>query len=262
MSLFGNILKVAAPAALGFVTGGPAGAIAGGVSGLSGVAASSGTKKAVNPQLQATRDQIAASNANRDYQYSLNTPTINAGNDATGAINGFINGGNGGAGLDAYRKSTGYQDLLNTGLAAVNSSAYAKGAGDSGAALKALQAKGTSIADQSAQGWLGSEFNLAGLGGAARSLVAGVGQNTTTANNAATQSGADAQSNGALVDSSNLIKRLQQFGAQAVNGVNGSTGSSFGSGPAANNTGGFSADLSWLSNPLSAGGFRPITGLG
>lgn len=198
---------------------GAAGSILGGI--LSGKSA----KKAAKYQLQAKQEEIAAANANRDYQYSLNTPTISAGNGAVGDITSFLGGDAGG--LDKFRASTGYSDLLKTGLDSVNSNAYAKGMGDSGAALKALQAKGTAIADQSSSGYLGNLFNLANLGGQARSLVAGVGGSTVASNNASTQMGADAQSNSALFQGSNWAKILSQLGAVGANAVGGNTGSSF-----------------------------------
>lgn len=255
---------------------------------LGGVFGSSSAKKAARYQLQATREQIAATNQNRDYQYGLNAPTISRGENASNLYAGFLgagpaegtpnwdaylaanpdvaagfradgrfstpqeyaqyhynnfgkaegrNLGVAGAGggsteaLEAFRGSTGYQDLLKTGLGAVNSNAYARGMGDSGATLKALQDRGTSIADSSAQSWLGNLGTLINAGGQARGLVAGVGTNAVAANNAATQSGADARSNAALQTGAmwnSNIQNLLNAGAYAYGSSYGGGGQSMG----------------------------------
>lgn len=254
---------------------------------LGGLLGSGGAAKAAKVQLKATREQIAASERNRDYQYDLNAPTIGVGDNASRLFAGFLgaggtpdygayaaanpdivaefqnkvlptgaftnledyakyqyenygraegrqlpNTGGGDAGssaaLDAFRGSTGYQDLLKTGLSAVNSNAYARGMGDSGATLKALQQKGTAIADQSAQGWLDNLGTLMNLGGQARGLVANVGTNTVNATNAATQNGADAQSNAALVSGQNWSNVLQNIGNSAAYAYGSSYGGSAG----------------------------------
>lgn len=266
--------------------------ISAGASLLGGVLGSSSAKKAAKYQLQATREQIAAANQNRAYQYDLNAPTIEAGNRATNLFSGFLGAGtspivdweayvqgnpdalanwnsirdtsdgaqfagdmaafgqyhynkdgarrdlspytSGGgdgyeesqAALDAFRGSTGYQDLVKEGLAAVNANAYARGMGRSGATYKALQDRGTSLADRSAQGWLGNLNTLMNYGGQARGLVAGVGTNTVSAVNSATQSGADASSNAALLSGQNWAQALQGIGLAASQAY----GSSYGGG--------------------------------
>lgn len=257
---------------------------------LGGLFGSGGAAKAAKIQRQTAREQIAAANQNRDYQYALNAPTISAGQKATDLFSGFLGAGGGtdwasyvranpdalqnwdtltpeqkatfgndigrfgeyhyqtdgsrrditaytqsgadaaGEALDAFRGSTGYQDLLKTGLAAVNSNAYARGMGDSGATLKALQDRGTGIADRSAQGWLGNLGTLMNLGGQARGLVAGVGTNTVNATNGASQSAADASSNAALVNGQNWSNTLQNIGNSAAYAY----GSSYGGGGSSN----------------------------
>lgn len=261
---------------------------------LGGLFGSSSASKAAKYQLQATREQIAAANQNRDYQYNLNAPTINAADNATSLYSDFLGAGGGtnwgayvnanpdvladwnknvaGTGqyasmadygkyhyntygqyegrdispyttssgdaaasaLDTFRNSTGYQDLVKEGLAAVNSNAYARGMGDSGATLKALQDRGTSLADRSAQGWLGNLGNLINAGSSARGLVAGVGTNTVNSVNQATQSGADASSNAALINGQNWSNVLQNIGNSAAYAYGSSYGggSGYGSGAA------------------------------
>lgn len=233
---------------------------------------SSAAKKASKTQATAAGQQIAAQEANRDYQYSLNAPTIQQGDAASSLYSGFLgvptpveadygayaqanpdivqefqqkvlptgaftnlndyakyhyenygraegrvlptSGGSGGdsqAALDAFRGSTGYQDLMKQGLGAVNASAYASGMGDSGATLKALQDRGTNIANSSAQQWLGNLGNLMSAGGQARGLVAGIGTNTVNASNAATQNAANVSSNATLASAGQTSAALQSL---------------------------------------------------
>ena len=243
-------------------------------------------------QLQATREQVAGTERNRAYQYSLNAPTIETGDrandlfagflgagtdkvdweayarsnpgvgdyylshngrdlftkgdamsladygkahyDTYGAANGMdlspytTSAGDGGssAALEAFRASSGYKDLVKEGLSAVNANGYARGMGRSGATYKALQDRGTSLADRSAGEWLGNLGTLMNLGGQARGLVANVGTNSVNATNAATQSGADAASNAALLTGQNWAQALQGIGSAAMQAY----GSSYGNG--------------------------------
>lgn len=248
-----------------------AAAIGGATSLIGGLISGASASKAAKYQLQATREQIAAANQNRDYQYSLNAPSISLGDSAQGLYAGFLGAGDnatdygayvrnnpdilaeyqrvantgeysdidafgrfhydkygqgegrnlptagGGSGeqsaaaLSAFRDSTGYQDLLREGLGATNANAYARGQGDSGATLKALQDRGTSIANQSSQQWLGNLGTLINNGNSARGLVAGVGASTVANNNAATQSGADARSNAALQTGATWNSNIQNL---------------------------------------------------
>lgn len=263
---------------------------------LGGLFGSSGAKKAAQQQLKATREQIAATERNRDYQYALSAPTIQQGDRASQLFAGFLGAGDpdgytdweayvrgnpdaaanwaavrgtksdtfggdisrfgqyhyekdgsrrdlgafttgagdGGSGdaLATFRSSSGYKDLVREGLSAVNANAYAKGMGRSGATYKALQDRGTSLADRSAGAWLGNLGTLMNLGGQARGLVANVGTNSVNATNAATQAGADAASNASLVSSQNWVQALQGIGNAAMTAY----GSSYGG-----NNGGYTA---------------------
>lgn len=264
--------------------------ITAGASLLGGLMGSSSAKKAAKYELQGKREQIAAAERNRDYQYDLNAPAISTGQNASDLYAGFLGvgtdpvtdweayvrgnpdaaanwasikgtssdifggdiaafgknhyekdgsqrdlsaftssgqpaGAQSGAALDAFRGSTGYKDLVKEGLSAVNASAYARGASDSGATLKALQDRGTSLADRSAQGWLGNLGNLISQGSQARGLVAGVGTSTVGAVNGATQSGADASANASLINGQNWATTLQNIGNSAAYAY----GSSYGS---------------------------------
>lgn len=203
---------------------------------LGGLFGGGGAKKAAKIQQQTVREQIAAANANRDYITGLSQPAITQGNQASSIYGGLLGlGGEEAAGkaLDIWRGSTGYQDLLDTGLGAVNANAYARGMGSSGATLRALQAKGMALADQNQQTYMSNLNNLIQTGNSAIGNLAGVATQTVGANNAAMQNGADAASNAALASGSawqNALKNLTNIGMNAVG--SGSMGSSYGAPPA------------------------------
>jgi len=188
---------------------------------------SSANKKASKAQQAAANAQIEESRRNQAYITGLEQPAIDRGNLAGAAYSNFL--GLGGAGsqqqaLDTFRGATGYQDILKTGLGAVNSNAYARGLGASGATLKALQARGSAIADQSAQSYLGNLNTLNQTGQQAVGTIAGVAQNTTNNINGATQNAANGASNAALANGANWTQALQN-----IANIGGSTlGSSYG----------------------------------
>jgi len=186
---------------------------------LSGITGGKGAKKAAKTQQQTVQAQIAANNANMAKIQGMQQPTIDRGNAAGATYAGLL--GTGGdpatsaAALQTFRGSNGYQDLLNTGLGSVNANAYAKGMGDSGATLKALQTRGANIADQSQQQYLGNLNTLIQTGNSAIGTIAGVSTNTTQSNNAALQTGADASSNASLIGSAAqqaALKNLTNLG--------------------------------------------------
>lgn len=200
---------------------------------VGGAMSSSAAKNAAKTQASTANQQIAANNANRAQILGLSQPNIDRGNAASDIYAGLLNVGGdpakSAAALSAYRNSTGYQDLLNTGLGAVNSSAYARGMGDSGATAKALQKTGQAYANQNTQQYLGNLNTLIQTGNSAIGNVAGVNTNTTQMNNAALQNSADASSNATLMSSAgwqNALKNLTNVGVQAA----GTMGSSYGNG--------------------------------
>lgn len=209
----------------------PSAIIGGAVAAVGSIASSAisskSAKNAAKAQQQSTAAQIEATNANRDYQYGLNAPTIQAGQAGLDTLQSLLGvggtAGTGQTGLDQFRASTGYQDLLDSGLSAINSNAYARGMGDSGATLKALQRTGAGIANQSAQGYIGNLGTLINAGSAARGFVGGIGSNATVANNGALQAGADAQGNAALATGSSYAN-----GVQNLANIGASLASSFG----------------------------------
>lgn len=180
---------------------GAAGSIVGGI--LQG----KGAKKAAKIQQQTAMAQIAANDRARSEITALSQPSLDRGNWAGTTYAGLLGQGDQAASraaLDTYRGSTGYQDLLNTGLSSVNANAYARGTGDSGATALALQRKGIAIADQNQQQYLSNLGNLINTGNSAIANISGATSQNVAANNAALQGSADAMSNAALVRSSAL----------------------------------------------------------
>lgn len=190
---------------------------------VGGITGGKGAKKAAKIQAQTAQQQIAAQQQTLQQLTGLNQPAINRGNAAGDLIGNFLGtGSDPGAAqsaLNTFRGSTGYQDMLNTGLGAVNSGAYARGLGASGATLKALQARGSAIADQSAQGWLGNLGGLMSAGTQAAGNVSGVTQNVTNQIGQIRQNSADASSNAALASAGgwqNALQNLANLGGAYV----------------------------------------------
>lgn len=209
----------AVPAALS-----AAGSIIGGITG------GKGAKKAAKISAAATREQIAAANANRDYQYSLNAPSIAHGGAADDRIAALLNlGGDTGAareGFDAYRGSTGYDFRLTEGLDALNQRGFAGGAGQSGATLKAGVQFNQNTASNEFLRYLQELGGVSSGGATSRGLVAGVGTNTTNQLINASQVGAQQQigaTNAGTANTQDLIQNL-------INAGNFAYGSSYGGG--------------------------------
>lgn len=176
---------------------------------------SSAAKKAARTQQQTAAQEAARLQQNQQYVTGLNQPIIDQGNTARGLIGSFLGtegGDRAASALGTYRASTGYQDLLNTGLSAVNSNAYARGLGASGATLKALQAKGMALADQNSGQWLNGLGNLASAGQQAIGQVAGAATNTTNNIVGLNTNAADASSNASLAGGAAWSKALQSLG--------------------------------------------------
>jgi hypothetical protein len=144
-----------------------------------------------------------ANNALQREIYGRNETTLNPyitrGNQAGDILQGLIMGGEGAQkAYQTFQNSTGYQTTLSDALASVNSNAYARGMGDSGATARRLQQTAGQVAQGSFGQFAGLLGNQQGVGLSAASALAGVGQNyanSVSANNNAT---ATAQGNAAL----------------------------------------------------------------
>lgn len=201
--------------------------IAAGGSIVGGAIASGSASKAAKAQQQVAQQQIAANNANRQQIIGMEQPTIDRGNWAGDIYGGLLGKGDAAASqnaLDTWRNSISYNDLVKTGLDAVNANAYARGMGDSGATLKALQSKGQSLANQTQGVYMSNLNNLIQTGNSAIGNVAGVSTATTNANNSALQNSADATSNAALMSGAawqNAVKNLTNVGSSLATSFGG-----------------------------------------
>src|ERR1051325_5824533 len=111
----------------------------------------------------------------------------NFGSSSAGAFNGGLGaiasilglGGDPGAGkaaLDNWWNSSGGKFLLDQGTDAINSNFYARGLGQSGAAMKALEGYRQNLADTKLNEVLQNMFGLSKLGLGGAGLVTDAGQ--------------------------------------------------------------------------------------
>lgn len=207
--------------------------IAGGIAAAgalgSAAIASSASSRNASTIANSQQSQIAAANANRDYQYNLNAPTIAHGGAADDRISALLNlGGDPAAaqaGFDAYRGSTGYDFRQSQGLNAINQHGFAGGTGQSGATLKAGMQFNQNIASDEFLKYLQEVGGVSAQGANARGLVAGVGNNATNQLINASQTGTNLQvgnTNTGAANQENLIQNLVNAGGFAF-------GSSYGS---------------------------------
>lgn len=187
---------------------------------LGGITGSKGAKKAAKIQAQSAQQQIGAARENRDYQYNLNQGDIGRGEWAGSTIAALLGGGGdpaaAGAAFDGYRNSSGYDFRLGEGTKAVNTNAYARGMGDSGATLKALERYGQDYGSNEFGKYLSYLGGLSSGGANARGLVAGVGNNFVNQFGQATGNAADAKSNASLISAGNWSNAFNNIGNTAA----------------------------------------------
>lgn len=188
MGFFGSLIKVAAPIVGGLI-GGPAGAAIG-----SGVAGLIGGKQKASQQTQtgAAAGQTAMNTAAAagqtamgGFNYMQNSPIgsqyLPAGAAALGQEQALL--GIGGdpaaaqAGYDNYLNSIGFQGQLRAGQQAITGSAAARGLLGSGSTLKALQAHGQQLGQQSFQNYLGNLRGISNMGLQAGSMMGNAASN-------------------------------------------------------------------------------------
>lgn len=184
-----------------------------------------------NKAAKAQKDATTQNNALQREIYGQNqqalSPYMQRGNAAGDMLSQLIMGGTGAQ--DAFRQfqqGTGYQNVLRESLGSVNSNAYARGMGDSGATLKALQDRAGQVAQGSFGQYAGLLGNQQGVGLSAASALAGVGQgyaNNVGANNNAN---ATAQGNAALNTAGQINGMLNNATGMLAyqNGMNSSYG--------------------------------------
>lgn len=152
------------------------------------------------------KNTAAANNALQEDIYNQNktalAPYEAAGTKATPAIEALLglsdDGGGAAKAYQDWRNSTGYQFGLKQGQDATTAALGAKGLTDSGAALKSLTRYGNDYATTNFQTYLGDVANQQGVGLAAASAQAGVGQNYANAVSANNTTAANASENAAL----------------------------------------------------------------
>ena len=145
---------------------------------ISAVVGSKQSKKAAKAVTQAAD----RNNALQTQIYGENKANLSgfmgAGNIAGKAANDFLglNGATGqNAAFETWRNSTGFQDQKAQGVDAISSNKALGGLLKSGSALKAVNAFGQNLANQSGQQYLGNLFNQQGVGLSAANALAGVG---------------------------------------------------------------------------------------
>lgn len=207
----------------------PAGLAAAG-SIIGGITGGKGAKKQAKAIAKSTADQIAFARENRDYQYGVNEPQINYGRAADDRLAGLYNiGGDpaaSAAAFEAWKASTGYDTTRREALDAVNQRAFAGGAGQSGAALTALQDRAGQVADRGFGSYTDGVRAISSTGANARGLVAGVGNNATMQLINASQNGANGQVAAIGANTANTQNTLQNL----INAGQFAYGSSYGGG--------------------------------
>jgi hypothetical protein len=198
------------------------------IGGVADVASSSSAANAASnaaSQNNALEQQIYEQNSANEKPY------IQSGDTAETALNGFLGLGGDPAATQAafnnYLNSTGYQFNLNQGLDAAEQSQVARGMGNSGATLKALDTYGTGLADTYGQQYVGNLQNEVNTGVSATNALAGEGQNYANAVSSNNNSAASATGNAAIA-SGNAFNGILSSALSAYGLSRG--GSSFGGG--------------------------------
>lgn len=126
-----------------------------------------------------------------------------------------------------YLNSTGYQFQIDQGNKAINQGYAARGALQSGAALKALQTYGQNTATGFFKDYLGLLANQQGVGLSGASAVAGVGQNYANSVSANNNLAGSAAANAALMAGNANANMWGTIGG-AIGGVANAFGTSYG----------------------------------
>lgn len=134
------------------------------------------------------------------------------------------------AGFNTFYNSPTYQFPLQQGLKAVNTNYAAKGALESGAAMKAIDTFGANSASGALGTYLDNLYRQESLGMSASSALAGVGQNMVGQISANNNNAASAAGNAALVAGQGSANNWNALGSgigQIAGSVAGAMGSSY-----------------------------------
>jgi hypothetical protein len=122
----------------------------------------------------------SSSSGNKAYpwiQDNYGASGASAFNGGTSALEGLLGlGGGDPQALQKFWNSTGGQFLLNQGTNSINSNMYARGLGNSGAAMKSLEGYRQNLASTKLNDLMQNYMGLAKLGLGAGSLVSDAGQ--------------------------------------------------------------------------------------
>jgi hypothetical protein len=233
----------------------PIGLIAAGVGAAGAIGSAVIGANANSRAAKVAAENNAANNRLSQQQYdstkALIQPYVDKGNVAADTLQGFL--GLGGdpakskAAFDDFLNSTGYQFNRQEGIDSAEQSASASGLLNSGAALKALQDRGTGLAQRYGQQYVDNLNGVATRGTNAIGALTGAGNANVSNQTANNNTGAAAQAN-AVATNGNIFGGL-------INSLTGSAvkvigASSFGGGNAM--TGGAA------SNPYSIPGFTGV----
>lgn len=194
-----------------------AGAVIGGIGSIAGGAAT-GKGAAKAAQIQAQQQEANRALAKQFYADAQNRyqPDVTRGDQYSSTIQALLGlGGDQNAANNAFKQfqnSSGYQYGLNQGLDAINSNAYASGLGQSGAVMKALQDRGTQLANQSIGQYLGQLGNQQMVGQNAKNAITNSGTTQLQAITNANNQQAQTSGNAALTTGAGWNQAFNQLG--------------------------------------------------
>lgn len=198
------------PASLVAAGIGAAGQVAGGIAG------GKGARRAARIAAQTADKNRAAGQAFLNDTRDLYAPDLSTGNNAMAARNALLGlGGDAQAQEQAFARfqnASGFRNQLNEGLQAVNTNAYARGLGDSGATLRALQERGNNLAQQSFGQYFGMLGDQQNVGVGAKAQVTNAGNTFLNTMTNANNSQGTAAANSALMQGANWGNVIGQLG--------------------------------------------------
>lgn len=216
----------------------PVGAIIGGAASIGGaLLGGKSQKKAAKTAAAADLRAAEMNNALQREVYAKNeawlSPYAERGNVAGNAMQGLLGldgvaAGTANPAFQNYLNSTGYQFQVDQGNKAINQGYAARGALQSGAALKALQSHGQNTATGFFKDYLGLLANQQGVGLSGASAIAGVGQGYANSVGANNVRAADSRGTAALIAGNANANMYGTIGNALGNVASGAFGSSYG----------------------------------
>lgn len=129
-------------------------------------------------------------NLSYPYLKSALAGSVSSGTSALSTLSNALSGGAGASSAyDAYKKSTGYQSQINSGVNAITSSQATKGLLNSGATAKAVQSSASNIAQQNYSSYLSQLASTAGLGMSAAGIIDNAGTVSSQSSSSKSSSG-------------------------------------------------------------------------